>query len=224
MSPTSQRRAPGSASTPPSFFLHQSPGRGPCNLGSVGLWKQVASLLWGGRDGLGAALPPPLHRLLLSPTSPQLSCPTPATLTHLCKNVKVPSEAPFWKLLSTQFPGPADCQKSFFSEFLLTHRGTLVSHLLTPLGGGVARMGLVGPVAGFLSMYIQNQTRLEPQGFISFCKHPQPCLLHGKFLFLAFTAFWFNFMRTSHPDLSMGTLPLLAWGHITKASHISNSQ
>lgn len=129
VSSTSQGRDPGLAFTPPNFFFHQRPERVQCDLFSVGLQKSCwPHFSVGGCDpqimqnSSPVLLPSSLHCLLLSPTFLQLMSSLPPALTHLCKNVKVPMEAPFCKLLSTQFPESADCQKSFFSEFLLTHR------------------------------------------------------------------------------------------------------
>lgn len=123
-----------SASTSPSSFLHQPSRRVRSYLLSTGpLQTVLVSLLpVGGHDtgvvqnGSPVMFPSSLHRLLLWPTfaqpMPSLPPATPA-ITHLCKNVSIPTEAPFCELLSTQFPESADYQKPFFSEFLLTRRG-----------------------------------------------------------------------------------------------------
>lgn len=117
-------QAPSSTSPPGGSGLISFP---------QGLYKQCLSLFSvGGHDtgvvqnGSPVMFPSSLHRLLLSPTfvqpMPSLPPATPA-ITDLCKNVSIPTEAPFCKLLSTQFPESADYQKPFFSEFLLTRRG-----------------------------------------------------------------------------------------------------
>lgn len=122
------------------------------------------------QNGSPVMFPSSLHRLLLSPTfaclMPSLPPATPA-ITHLYKNVRVPTEAPFCKLLSTQFPESADYQKPFFSGVSAdSQRGTeglWSHHLLTPLGAGAGGWGWLEQrgvsmpdSAGLVSVYMKS--------------------------------------------------------------------